>query len=105
MDLLSNPIIILVLALLGIPAFTSGITGILNALQEATGVPSRVWVYLASLGVTGVLVLSGAVALPVSSPEPELAVGAWLVWATANAELARRIYELLEARLYYSEPA
>lgn len=99
MDLLNNPIMVLILALLAVPAVTSALAGVLKRAQDATGIPSRVFVYVASLVVTGVL-LWGA-ALPAWTGEPVVYVGAWLTWLTVNAELARRVYELVHERLEF----
>ena len=95
---MDNPIWLAVVALLGIPAITSALTGVIKWVAEATGIPPKVLVYVASLVVTGLIV--AGTGIPVASGEPTVVVGAWLTWATVNAELARRIYEALWERLY-----
>ena len=98
-DILTNPIWLAILAILAVPAVTSGLTGILKRLVAATKVPAKVWVYVVSLVVTGVLLAATKGALPAWTGDPVAFVGAWLVWLAANAELARRIYEALWERL------
>ena len=94
---MEHPIWLAVVAVLGIPAVTSGATTVLDWLAHSTAIPSRVWVYLASLVITAGIIAGAGV--PTGIEDPALAVGAWLAWATANAELARRLYEALWERL------
>lgn len=94
-----NPIIVAVLALLALPGVTSFIASLIRKLTDAGGVKPEVVVYLASLLVTGALVVSGGVDLPAWAGDPVAFVAAWLAYGTANAELARRVYELLWQRL------
>lgn len=99
MDLLTNPIIVLVLALLGVPMVTSGITGLLKQITDQTGIPPKVVVYVVSVVVTGLILLTGAVELPAYADDPSAFVIAWATWLTANAEIARRVYEIIWERL------
>lgn len=94
-----NPIIVAVLALLALPGVTSFITSLLRRATDAGGVRPEVVVYVASLAVTGLLLLTGGLELPAWTGDPVALVGSWLAWGTANAELARRVYELLWQRL------
>lgn len=95
----SNPIIVALLALLALPGATSLLVSLIRKASDASGVKPEVIVYVASLAVTGLLLATGTVALPAWTGDPTAYVGAWLVWGTANAELARRVYELLWQRL------
>jgi hypothetical protein len=99
MNILTNPIVVALLALLAIPGVTSGLTGILKKMQTATGIDSRVFVYVASLLVTGAVVVTGGLNFPEFGGDPAIVVGAWLGWMTANAELARRLHEFLVERV------
>lgn len=95
-----NPIIIAVLALLALPGATSAVAAVLRRASDTLGIDPRVAVYVAALALTGVLVATGAGgALPTAGGEPTVVVGAWLAWATATAEIARRLYELLWQRV------
>lgn len=100
MDILSNPMVVALFALLAIPGVTSAIAGVLKSAQTATGVPSVVFVYVASLLVTAVVFVTGGYNdLPLWDGNPGLYVGAWLAWLAANAEVARRLYEALNEKL------
>jgi hypothetical protein len=99
MDILDSPIILAVVAILAIPAVTSGITGLLSWITEMTGVGPKVIVYVVSLLLTGVLIAGGGGGLPQAGDDPAAWVAAWVAWTTVNAELARRVYELLNERL------
>jgi TRAP-type C4-dicarboxylate transport system permease small subunit len=56
MDILSSPIVVAIFSLLAIPGITSALAGVLKSAQDATGIPSKVFVYVASLLITGVIV-------------------------------------------------
>lgn len=99
MDILTHPLVVALMAILAIPGVTSGLTGILKGLADATGIGSKVWVYVASLAITGVILLTGAVELPAWTDDPALYTGAWLAWLVANAEIARRLHEALLERV------
>jgi len=95
----SNPIIVALLALLALPGATSLLVSLIRKASDASGVKPEVIVYVASLAVTGLLLATGTVDLPTWTGDPTAYVGAWLAWGTVNAELARRVYELLWQRL------
>lgn len=100
MDILSNPVIVAVLALLALPGVTSGLAALLRKASDSLGINPRVPVYVAALLLTGVLVATGAAGtLPALAGDPSALVGAWLAWAVATAEIARRLYELLWERV------
>lgn len=99
MDVTTQPIMVAILALLAIPAVTSGVTAILRRLTDGTGLDPRVVVYAASILITGLIVATGAVTLPSFDGDPSAYMLAWLAWLTANGELARRIYEVLQSAL------
>jgi len=95
----NSPVIVALLALLALPGATSAVTSLLRYLTDGAGVQPKVVVYIASLAVTLLVLVTGSVELPGWTGDPASFVGAWLVWGTANAELARRVYELLWERL------
>lgn len=94
---MDSPIWLAVLGLLGIPAVTSGLTAGIKYVASATGISPKILVYGASLIVTGLII--AAAGLPAIVEDPTVTVGVWLGWATANAELARRLYEVLWERV------
>lgn len=94
-----SPIIVALLALLALPGVTSMVTAAIRKASDAAGIGPEVIVYAASLLVTGALVLSGTVELPAFAGDPAAYVLAWIAWGAVNAELARRVYELLWQRL------
>lgn len=99
----SSPIIVALLAMLALPGVTSLVTSTIRRASDSLGIDPRVIVYTASLVVTGVLLVTGTVEFPAFDGDPAAFVGAWLVWGTTNAELARRVYELLLSRLTTTE--
>lgn len=103
MDVSTQPIMVAILALLAIPAVTSGVTGILRKVSDAGGINPRVIVYAASILITGALVLTGTVTLPDWTGDPGGYMIAWMAWLTANAELARRVYDLIQP-IVWPEP-
>ena len=96
----SHPLMILVLALLALPGATSRVSAWLRRFSDATGADPRVVVYLVSLALTGVMIAMSDGTLPAWGGDPVAAVSARLTWATVNAELARRVYELLGERIW-----
>ena len=94
-----NPIIVALLALLALPGITSAASSIVRTVSDAFGVNPRAVVYVVSLAVTGLLLLTGGVELPGWAGDPVTYVGAWLAWAGANAGVAKTIYELLHPKL------
>lgn len=104
MDVSTQPIMVAILALLAIPAVTSGVAAIIRKLTDSTGLDPRVVVYAASILITGIIVFSGAVTLPAFDGDPSAYMLAWLAWLTANGELARRVYETLQSALGKGEP-
>jgi len=98
-DILAHPVVVALFALLAIPAVTSMLAGVLKGAQAATGIPSPVFVYVASLLITGAVMFMGGVDVPAWAGEPAAYVGAWLAWLAANAEIARRLYEALTEKV------
>lgn len=100
MDILSNPIIVALLALLALPGATSAVAALIRKVSDTAGINPRIPVYIAALALTGVLVATGAAGgLPEATGDPAVVVGAWLTWATVTATLAQRLYELLWQRV------
>jgi len=102
-DVSTAPIMVAILALLAIPAVTSGVTALLRKLTDSTGLDPRVVVYAASVLITGLLVFTGAVDLPSFTGDPAAYMLAWMAWFTVNAEVARRVYELIHP-IVWPEP-
>lgn len=84
-----------VASVFAVPGVTSIVTSFVRKLSDALGVDPRVIVYVASIAMTGVILFSGGVTLPAWTGDPTLFVAAWMAWAVANAELARRLFEAL----------
>jgi len=101
-DIGSSPLIVAILALLALPGVTSLVTSVIRKASDALGIEPPVIVYVASLIVTGLLIATGSVTLPGWTGDPAAYIMAWLAWATVNAELARRVYELLLSKLFPS---
>ena len=99
MDILSNPWVLALFGILAIPAVTSALAAFLKKAQDATGIGAPVFVYVASLVVTGLVIATGGVELPAWAGEPAGYVALWIGWLTANAALARRLYEAIWERL------
>lgn len=100
MDVLSSPIVVAVLALLALPGVTSALASLIRKASDSLGINPRVPVYVAALILTGVIVATGGLgSLPALAGDPAALVGAWLAWAVATAEIARRLYELLWERV------
>lgn len=84
-----------VASVFAVPGVTSIVTSVVRKLSDALGIDPRVIVYVASIALTGVIMFSGGVTLPAWTGDPTLFVAAWLAWAVANAEIARRLFEAL----------
>lgn len=95
----SSPIIVAILALLALPGVTSIATSAIRAVSDSFGVNPRVVVYILSLVVTGLVLVSGGVELPTWADDPTVYVGAWIGWAEANAGLAKTVYEIFHPKL------
>lgn len=89
-----------ILAALAVPGVTSLITSALRLASDQLGVDPKTAVYVASIVVTGVILANAGGALPEWAGDGPGFVAAWLTLASANAELARRVYETLLSRLY-----
>jgi len=95
----SSPIIVAALALLALPGVTSVATSAIRTVSDASGVNPRVIVYVLSLVITGAVLVTGGVDLPAFVDDPTAYVGAWIAWASANAGLAKTVYEIFHPRL------
>lgn len=95
----SSPIIVAILALLALPGVTSVATSVIRTVSDAAGVNPRVVVYVLSLAITGVILVTGGVELPAWADDPTAYVGAWIAWASANAGLAKTVYEIFHPKL------
>jgi len=104
-DIMQSPIIIALLALLAVPGVTSALVTLLRRLTDSTGIPAPAVVYVASLLITGLVVLTSGATLPMLSGDPAEVVAAWLAWATANTLAARALYDVLRGLLGKSEPS
>ena len=100
----SSPIIVAILAVLALPGVTTIVTSVIRSASDAIGINPRVIIYLTSLVITGIVLLSGGVALPAWADDPTAYVGAWIAWTSANAGLAKTIYEIFHPKLA-PEPA
>ena len=95
----SSPVIVAILALLALPGATSIATTAIRTVSDGLGVNPRVIVYVLSLVITGLILLTGGVTLPDWAGDPALFVGALITWAGANAGLAKTVYEILHPKL------
>lgn len=84
-------------AIFAVPGATSIITAIVRKVSLGLSVTPEIIVYAVALAFTGLLVYSGAVALPEWAGDPAGYVGAWGAWAVMTAEIARRLYDQLRA--------
>lgn len=95
-----NPVLVLVLALLGFGAFTSFLTSLIRKVGDATGIKPQQQLYGLSLVLTGFTVLAAGGKLPpVIADNPVLTVTLWLGWSVTNAAIAAFWYELLLKRV------
>lgn len=95
----SSPIIVTALALLAFQGVTSVATSAIRTVSDSSGVNPRVIVYVLSLAITGAVLVTGGVDLPAFVDDPTSYVGAWIAWASANAGLAKTVYEIFHPRL------
>lgn len=96
-----SPIIVAVLSLLAIPAITSGLTGLLKNLPVS--IKPETVVYVASLILTGIVVLGNGGEMPlIDLGSPAETVAAWLAWAKVNSSSAQMVYDILRAKLLTS---
>lgn len=95
----NSPIIVAILAILALPGVTSMVTSAIRKVSDATGIKPEAIVYAVSLAVTGAILATTGLDLPGIGDSPTATVGLWLAWATANAALARTVYEILHPRL------
>lgn len=84
-------------AVFAVPGATSIITTVVRKLSDGLGLRPELIVYAVAVALTGVLIATGAVALPEWAGDPSLYVGAWLTWAGLTTAIARRLYEQLQA--------
>lgn len=96
---MDSSVVTFLIAALAVPGVTSLITSGLRVVGDSLGVDPRVLVYVASIAVTGVILAQAGAALPAWAGDGPGFVAAWLALATTNAELARRVYELLLSKL------
>ena len=95
----SSPIIVAILALLALPGVTTIATSVIRSASDAIGVNPRVVVYVLSLVVTGLVLITGGVELPAWADDPSAYVAAWIAWSQVNAGLAKTIYEIFHPKL------
>lgn len=95
----SSPIIVALMAVLALPGATTAAVTVIRTMSDAFGVNPRAVVYVLSLVVTGLLLLTGTVDFPSWAGDPTTYVAAWLTWAQVNTGIAKTIYELLTPRL------
>lgn len=101
MDIMTNPWVLALFALLGVPLVTSAVTGLVRQLADRAKIPPKVTVYVVSAALT---LLIGWNAVPVEwTGDPVAFVAGWQLWLTTNAELARRLYEATWEKLYPPE--
>lgn len=96
---MDSPIIAFALAVLAVPGITSLLTTGIRFLSDSLGIGPKVIVYVASLALTGVILVNAGGALPAWAGDGPGFIAAWLAWANVNAELAKRVYELLLERV------
>ncbi len=82
-------------AVFAVPGATSIVTMVIRKLSDGLAIDPPLVVYAAAAALTGLLLASGAVPLPEWAGEPAAYVGAWIVWLSATAEIARRLYDQL----------
>lgn len=92
---MEHPIVTALLALLAIPAVTSGLTALVRKVADA-GIPPRVTVYGVAVVVTGLIGFSGGLGPIPIGDDPAVLVGAWITWAGATGALAEAIYRTLQ---------
>ncbi|MCE7937759.1 MAG: hypothetical protein DYG90_04000 [Chloroflexi bacterium CFX6] len=98
-----DTIVAFLAAVFAVPGATSIVTAVVRKLSDALAVDPSFVVYAVALALTGLLIVSGAVALPEWAGDPSAYVGAWAAWAVMTAELARRLYDQL--RTWTASPA
>lgn len=84
-------------AVFAVPGATSIITAVIRRLSDGLSIDPPIIVYTVALALTGVLIATGAVALPEWTGDPALYIGAWVTWAGVTTGLAQRLYDQLQA--------
>lgn len=92
-------------AVFAVPGATSVVTALIRKLSDGLGLKPELIVYAVAVALTGLLIASGAVALPEWAGDPSLYVAAWLTWAGLTTQIARRLYEQLQAWTAPVEPS
>ena len=96
---MDSPVITFALAVLAVPGVTSLLTSGIRFVSDSTGISPKIVVYVVSLVLTGVILVNAGGALPDWAGDGPGFIAAWLAYAQVNAELARRVYELLLERV------
>lgn len=96
---MDSPIIAFALAVLAVPGVTSLLTTGIRFLSDNLGIGPKVIVYVASLALTGVILVNAGSVLPAWAGDGPGFIAAWLAWADVNASLSKRVYELLMERV------
>ncbi len=95
----SSPILLAVIALLGVPGVTSLVVGLIRAASTVAGVAPETVVYVVSLALTAVIAFAAGDALPGLGDSGPATVAAWIAWATVNAKAAQAVYDILLSKL------
>lgn len=103
-DILAAPIVIAILALLGIPSVTVWLATGLRYLTDRFKIDPRVPVYIASSLVTALVLAVAGSHLPAWTGDPAAYVTAWQLYLVTNAELARRLYEVFWEKIGLGRP-
>lgn len=82
-----------------VPGVTSLITSVIRKATDTIGVDPRIVVYVVAYALVGGIMASGGIELPAWTGDPFLYVVAWSAVATATAEAARRLYDVLLSHL------
>jgi len=103
MDILANPFVVALLALLGVPAVASFLTTVLLKAGGAGLKPQTVVYVVCAIIVTLVTVLGGSLPL-IDAANPVATMAAWMMFVAGLGKLTEALYDVVFKKLWPSPP-
>ena len=102
MDILSQPLVVALLALLAVPAVASFLTTLLLKAGAAGLKPQTVVYLICAVIVTLVVVLSGEAMPLIDAANPVATISAWMMFVAGLGKLTEALYDVVFKRLWPS---